>query len=154
MAVAPASQPTGHVARTLRPTAKERQREATGRRTVERLRLSDRTAHLCHARVRNSSSSYSLSHPKMEQHGGAFLGASVALPEHCRCPTNPWGRQRVQRRQEARTARRPFLLLHQHAKRSTPDPASRTREHLLKRIYLHFPSPGQKACSFQQETTL
>ena len=34
--------------RTLRPTAKR----STGRRTVERLRLNNRTAHLCHARVK------------------------------------------------------------------------------------------------------
>ena len=49
--------------------------KSPGRRTVERVRLSDRTAQVCRARYRNSSSSCFLLHPKMEQHGGPFWEA-------------------------------------------------------------------------------
>ena len=56
----------------------------TGRRTVERLRLSDRTTHLCHARVRSGSLNSFLLHAKMEQHWRVFLEGTVVLLERCR----------------------------------------------------------------------
>ena len=90
-------------------------KRSTGRRTVERLRLSDRTAHLCQFRVRNSSLNKFLLHPKREQLWRAFLGGIMA------CHTNPWlPRSSTTQTSTDRTQTFFFFLL--HSMRSEADP--------------------------------